>query len=146
MGGGASATLCADRTASGDRALGAAYATNQGTSDITITSVTPVEAAGVDVGRAYAILEDGSDNGYAVGGEIPPSAESDSATAWKRRVEAVGAVIAPGETWQLILSVRVTSPADAYFKALRVEYVEDGSSRVAENTTEVGVTGYGPCA
>ncbi len=146
VGGGSSVTLCIDPIVGEERALGATYATNEGSSDITITSVALVDATGVEAGAAFAILDDGRDDGYSVGGQVPPNPQTDpySVSAWERRVGAEGAVIAPGETWQVIQSVTVTSLDDAHFEALRIEYTENGSTRVAQNTTRMGVEGYGP--
>ncbi len=145
VGGGSEFTLCITPHVGEDRALGATYATNEGSSDITITSVELVDATGVEVGDAFAVLDDGSDDGYSVGAPVPPDPEDDaySVPAWERRVDAEGAVIAPGETWQVIQVVKVTSAADAGFEALRIEYTEDGSTRVAQNTTRMEVEGRG---
>ncbi|GEA82791.1 hypothetical protein GCM10009774_25780 [Cellulomonas gelida] len=145
VGGDGEFTVCSAPVMDGPRALGSAFATNTGSHDITITAVEPVDVAGFDVGPAYAILENSSGNWYAVGGAIPPADDdATSQLAWDRRVDVEDVVIAPGETWQIIQSMRITSLDDAHVKALKITYTEDGSERVAQNTTQVGVEGHGP--
>jgi len=136
-------TLCPDPGVSTPRALAAAFVVNTGNDPVEITRVELVDPQAVSTGAAFAVPP--GDGWYTVAGAIPPAAGGDpgSSQAWSRRQDAVGAVIAPGEEWQIVQAVTVLDDADARFTALRVSYVADGVPYRGQNRTRMQVDGYG---
>ncbi len=136
------------------RAYGTGWLTNETSADVTILDVSFENLTGfVEDGDAVLVPEfrtaDGGSMTYTVGGPMPPDPTDEVGQAvWAQRRNAVGAVIAEGESLQLLVPMRQTADVGG-FDHVVVEYKVAGKRGTGTwlGPTDVafGTTGPGPC-
>jgi len=98
------------------------------TEDITIESVSLVEASGVTIDGAYVLPIAGDAIGTSM---FPPSAS----TSWADKEPAEGAALSAHVPVNLVLHVTRDSQASASFKSIAIEYNQRGSGHNDHGST-----------
>ena len=99
------------------------------TAAVTVRGVELAEAAGVRVVDSYMLPVDGTVIGTS---QFPP----EESRSWGERVPAVGSLLNPGVSYNVVVKVERTDTATAgSASAVKVSYSSGGSTRDAEGTT-----------
>ncbi|MEJ5947011.1 hypothetical protein WDZ17_17085 [Pseudokineococcus basanitobsidens] len=102
-----------------------------GEQEMTITDVRLLDSDGLALEKAFVLPPEGMVGSW----DYPPA----DIPGWDERVDAVGAVLSPGETRSLVVSVYRTSAARGTAHALAVSYTVDGEAAERTNTTSMVV-------
>ncbi|MEJ5947059.1 hypothetical protein WDZ17_17350 [Pseudokineococcus basanitobsidens] len=102
-----------------------------GEQGLLITDVRLLEADDLALEHAFVLPEEGMVGSWA----YPPV----DIPGWNQRVNAVGAVLRPGERASLVVGVYRTGAAQGSARALAVEYTVDGAATERTNTTSMKI-------
>lgn len=114
------------------------YLPNRGAGPVTIDHVRLVDPAGLTLAGAHVVP-----GRFVMGGPYPPEFTTVDAfpellPAWEQRVDAVGAVVPPGDRFDLVVGLQPAGPGESSIDGVEIAYSEGGRSyRV---TSLLGVT------
>lgn len=130
-------SLCTTVAGTSPVVAGDEFLRNEGTVPLTVDDVRLVGAAGLVLRDAFLLpVEDRTLLGTSA---LPPTSP-----VWQQRREAVGAQLAPGETWNLALALE-RDGEPARFTDVEVAVTADGDTSTARLGYALTVTSTTPC-
>lgn len=122
--------------------FGARTLTNSGSEPVRIDQVRLTEATGIKVIESVLVPD------VEPPGQLGVTADPgrSTATAWHERIPAAGAVVEPGQTYELVLRLQRTERIGA-FGGVRVEYSDDANTyaRTEDRAGLFGITRKQDC-
>lgn len=108
----------------------------RGDKPIIIKSIRPIDATGLRVDGAWVVPADPDNRIGLVEWPI-----TDGGSWWPERRPAKGAKLKPGEYHDLILHVHHTGPGNGSLRDVKIEYEQEGQTRVADAHESVRMAG-----
>lgn len=112
---------------------------NGGPRAVTITHVRLLNSHGLTLEGAHVVQ-----GRFPVAGPYPPKMDDsrhhdDDVLAWRQQVDAVGAVVPPGNDLDLVVGLRPVSPGPSTIDGVEIMYIEGGRTYRVESRMKVRI-------